>query len=98
MACGRRFRRNRRHERVAADPHHAHKVFARKIPLTVNGEPVTVHGELDWKGLPGLTTLAIIAIAVACTSGVAMAVAIVVVMRKEYLATRAEADPVHARD
>jgi len=83
---------------VAADPHHAHKVFAWKIPLTVNAEPVTVHGELDWKGLPGLTTFVIVLIALAGTVGVAMAVAIAVTMRKEYLATRAQADRADVRD
>jgi hypothetical protein len=83
---------------VAADPHHAHKVFAWKIPLTVNGEPVTVKGELDWKGIQGLSTFVIVLIALASTTGVAMAVAIAVTMRKEYLATRAQADPADVRD
>ena len=83
---------------VAADPHHAHKVFDWKIPLTVNGAPVTVNGELDWKGIPGLSTFVIVLIALAITAGVAMAVAIAVAIRKEYLATRAEADPAHVRD
>jgi len=82
---------------VAADPHHAHKVFDWKIPLTVNGEPVTVNGELDWKGISGLSTLVIVLIALAVAAGIAMAVAIAVAIRKEYLAAHAEEDPVHVR-
>jgi hypothetical protein len=78
---------------VAADPHHAHKVFAWKIPLTVNGEPVTVNGELDWKGLPGLSTFVIVLIAAGVVSGVAMAVAMAITMRNEYRATRPKAEP-----
>lgn len=78
---------------VARDPHHAHKVFAWKIPLTVNGQPVTVHGELDWKGLPGLTTFVIVLIAVGVASGVGLAAAMTVAMRKEYLAARPRAEP-----
>jgi len=78
---------------VAADPHHRHKVFAWKIPLTVNGAPVTVHGELDWTGTPGLSTFVIIVIAVGVASGVGLAVAIAAAMRKDYLATRPRAEP-----
>jgi hypothetical protein len=78
---------------VARDPHHAHKVFTWKIPLTVNGQPVTVHGELDWKGSPGLTTFVIVLIVVGVASGAVMAVAIAASMRKEYLATRPTAEP-----
>jgi hypothetical protein len=83
---------------VAADPHHAHKVFDWKIPLTVNGEPVTVNGELDWKGIPGLSMFVIVLIALGGAAGVAMAVVIALAIRKEYLAAQAEADAVHVRD
>jgi hypothetical protein len=83
---------------VAADPHHAHKVFDWKIPLTINGEPVTVNGELDWKGISGLSTLVIVLIALVGAAGIAMAAAIAVAIRKEYLAGHAEEDPVHVRN
>jgi len=83
---------------VAADPHHAHKVFDWKIPLTVNGQPVIVNGELDWKGIPGLSTFVIVLIALAIAAGVAMAVGIAVAIRKEFRATQAEADPAHLHD
>ena len=83
---------------VAADPHHAHKVFDWKIPLTVNGAPVTVNGELVWKGIPGLSTFVIVLIALGVAAGIAMTVAIAVAMRKEYRAAHAEEDPVDVRD
>jgi hypothetical protein len=77
---------------VAADPRQPHKVFDWKVPLTVNGEPVTVHGELDWKGLSGLSTFVIVLIVLAGTTGVAILVAMVVALRKQHLATQAKAD------
>jgi hypothetical protein len=83
---------------VVADPHHAHKVFDWKIPLTVNGEPVTVNGQLDWQGTPGLSTLVVVLIAIGGTAGIALAVTIAASLRREYLATRTEADPAHDRD
>ncbi|HEY8112091.1 MAG TPA: hypothetical protein VII16_04400, partial [Actinomycetes bacterium] len=67
---------------VAADPHHPHKVLDWKVPLRVNGEPVTVKGELDWKGLPTLSTFVIALIALAGAVGVALAVAMAVALRR----------------
>jgi hypothetical protein len=51
-----------------------------------------------WTGIPGLNTFAIVVITFGVISGVALAVAPAVAMRKDYLASRAEADPVHLRD
>ena len=83
---------------VAADPHHPHKVLDWKIPLSVNGEPVTVKGELDWKGVPTLSTFVIALIALAGTVGVAMAVTMAIALRKEQLATRVDHEPTHISD
>jgi hypothetical protein len=83
---------------VAADPHHPHKVLDWKVPLRVNGEPVTVKGELDWKGLPTLSTFVIALIALAGAVGVALAVAMAVALRKEHLATRVEHEPAPVND
>jgi hypothetical protein len=69
-----------------------------KLPLTVDGDPVTVRGELDWKGLPALSPLVIALIAIAGAVGVAMAVAMAVALRKEELTTRAEHEPAHVSD
>jgi hypothetical protein len=49
-----------------------------------------VKGELDWKGLPTLSTFVIALIALAGAVGVALAVAMAVALRKEHLATRVE--------
>jgi hypothetical protein len=83
---------------VAADPHQPHKVFDWEVPLRVNGEPVTVNGELDWKGLPTLSTFVIALIALAAAVGVALAVAMAVALRKEHLATRVEHERVSVSD
>jgi hypothetical protein len=83
---------------VAADPHHPHKVLDWTVPLTVGGEPVTVKGSLSWTGLGGLSTFAIALIAVACTAGVALAVAMAIVVRKQRADTRVPHEPIHLRD
>jgi hypothetical protein len=83
---------------VAADPHHPHKVLDWTVPLTVDGKPVAVKGSLNWTGLSSLSTFVIALIAVACAAGVALAVAMVVAVRKERAGTRAPHEPIHASD
>ena len=83
---------------VAADPHHPHKVFDWTVPLTVGGERVTVKGSLNWTGLVGLSTFAIVLIAAGGTAGVALAVAMAVVIRKERAGARVQHEPIHVQD
>ena len=83
---------------VAADPHHPHKVLDWTVPLTVDGKPVTVKGSLTWTGLTGLSTLAIALIAVASTAGVALAVAMAIVARKQRADTQVPHESIHVSD
>jgi hypothetical protein len=83
---------------VAADPHHPHKVLDWTVPLTVDGQPVTVKGSLNWTGLSGLSTFTIALIAVAGTVGVALVVTMAVVVRKGHADTRVPDDSIHVSD
>jgi hypothetical protein len=83
---------------VAADPRHPHKVLDWTVPLTVDGEPVAVEGSLRWTGLAGLSTFAIALIAAGGTAGVALAVAMAIVVRKERAGKRVPHEPTHVRD
>jgi len=83
---------------VAADPRHPHKVQDWTVPLTVGGERVTVKGSLNWTGLAGLSTFAIALIAVGCVAGVALAVAMAVVIRKERADKRVSDEPIRVHD
>ena len=83
---------------VAADPHHPHKVLDWTVPLTVDGKLVTVKGSLNWTGLIGLSTFAIALIVVAGIAGAALAVTMVIVVRKQRADTRVPHEPIHASD
>jgi hypothetical protein len=83
---------------VAADPRRPHKVLDWTVPLTVDGEPVTVKGSLNWTGLAGLSTLAIALIAAGGTAGLALAVTMAVVVRKERAGKRVPHEPIHVSD
>ena len=83
---------------VAADPHHPHKVLDWTVPLTVDGKPVAVKGSLSWTGLTGLSTFAIALIAVASAAGVALAVAMAVVVRKQRADTLVPHERIHVSD
>jgi hypothetical protein len=74
------------------------EVLGWTVPLTVDGEPVAVKGSLSWTGLAGLSTFAITLIAAGGTAGVALAVAMAVVVRKERAGKRVPHEPRHVSD
>ena len=79
---------------VRADPHHQHRVSTWNLRLTVDGEPVTVQGTLDWTGVPRFTPrqFALLIIGAVVVLGVAiLIIAQLIDLRSERRAEREEA-------
>jgi hypothetical protein len=70
---------------VAADPHHAHKVFDASMDLLVDNQPVAVNGTLSWIGSPVIGGLAI---ALMVTGGTAVVAVLGLLLVRRRLARK----------